>query len=119
MSDNPTAFVIKLFNVFKMFFKFIFLITIFFFINNGNLFTRRNSRTDCVTHRTECITSNTKRFKFSTTHNVFLICSLVKEIIRRTSFSKFSKFWIYNCISVMYNIIKVRTRKIFLKRTRV
>ena len=80
---------------------------------------RRNSRSHCVANRTESITSNTKCFKFSTTHYIFLIFCLVKEIIRRTSFTSFSDIWVYSFITSFNNIFKVRTRKIFFKRGRM
>ena len=74
---------------------------------------------NCITNRTEIITSNTKTFKFSTTHSIFLIISLIKNIINTTTFSSFSYFSnitvLINFISSINNIIKIRTRKNFFK----
>ena len=111
---NNIAF-ISFFYFLKSFLKFFKIIFIFIICYFNNIIIC-NTRTNCITYRTESISSNTKRFKFSTTHYIFLISSLVKKVIRTSSFTNFFNYWIHNFITSCNNTLKVRTRKVLFKR---
>ena len=113
MCNNITF--ISFFYFLKSFLKFFKIIFIFTIYNFNNIIIR-NMRTNCITYRTESISSNTKCFKFSTTHYIFLISSLVKKVIRTSSFTNFFNYWIHNFITSCNNTLKVRTRKVLFKR---
>ena len=113
MCNNITF--ISFFYFLKSFLKFFKIIFIFTICNFNNVIIC-NTRTNGITYRTESISSNTKRFKFSTTHYIFLISSLVKKVIRTSSFTNFFNYWIHNFITSCNNTLKVRTRKVLFKR---
>ena len=106
---------ISFFYFLKSLFKFFKIIFIFTICNFNNIIIC-NTRMNCITYRTESISSNTKRFKFSTTHYIFLISSLVKKIIRTSSFTNFFNYRVHNFITSCNNAFKVRTRKVLFKR---
>ena len=104
-----TCFIISCNIIFtKSIYKF-FSIILIFIIRNCYFIVTINSRLNCITNRNKSITSNTKCFKFSTTHNIFLIISLVKEVIRTSSVTYFLNYRINNFITCIDNIIKIRT----------
>ena len=113
MCNNITF--ISFFYFLKSFFKFFKIIFIFTICYFNNVIIC-NMRMNCITYRTESISSNTKCFKFSTTHYIFLISSLVKKIIRTSSFTNFFNYWIHNFITSCNNTLKIRTRKVLFKR---
>ena len=113
MCNNITF--ISFFYFLKSLLKFFKIILIFTICNFNSIFIC-NMRMNCITYRTESITSNTKRFKFSTTHYIFLISSLVKKIIRTSSFTNFFNYRIHNFITSCNNTLKIRTRKVLFKR---
>ena len=113
MCNNITF--ISFFYFLKSLLKFCKTILIFT-IHNFNYVIICNMRLNCITYRTESISSNTKCFKFSTTHYIFLISSLVKKIIRTSSFTNLFNYRIHNFITSCNNTLKVRTRKVFFKR---
>ena len=115
--------------IIKSFFKF-FEFFIKFFIRKFReiiLYNRsiniRYSRSNSITNRTESITSNTKTFKSKALHSIFLELSLIKNIkwisiLSLSLLNRISKF-VYCSIIVTCNLIKIRTRKIFLKTVRM
>ena len=113
MCNNITF--ISFFYFLKSFLKFFKIIFIFTICNFNNVIIC-NTRTNGITYRTESISSNTKRFKFSTTHYIFLISSLIKKVIRTSRFTNFFNYWIHNFITSCNNAFKVRTRKVLFKR---
>ena len=113
MCNNITF--ISFFYFLKSLLKFCKTILIFI-VYNFNYVIICNMRLNCITYRTESISSNTKCFKFSTTHYIFLISSLVKKVIRTSSFTNLFNYRIHNFITSCNNTLKVRTRKIFFKR---
>ena len=83
----------------------------------------RCNRVNCITNRAQVVSSNTETFKFSTTHSIILIISLVKEIIWTSSFSLKSSnrtHHFLNSTKIIFvcvtNIIKITTTKIFFYR---
>ena len=98
----------------KSIYKF-FSVIFIFIIRNCYSIIIFDSWLNFITNRHKGITSNTKRFKFSTTHNIFLIFSLVNKIITTTTITNTLNNIIHNIITCIDNIFKLRLTGVLFK----